>query len=175
MNKKIMPILLALVVTVAVVAFAALAGTAKAQIAIAIELKDSHGNNIVNSTVPINTVAYVYGYYEDKSGSVAATGVMDVYYDAGSGVLVHKQTLYNGPVNDGETIMRTYKMTEPGSYEFKWVCTKLATSGISVQCVSERALIKAHVTLIVPEPGTITGLIMALSAFGLLAIRRTKK
>jgi hypothetical protein len=175
MNKKIMPILLALVVTVAVVAFAALAGTAKAQIAIAIELKDSHGNNIVNSTVPINTVAYVYGYYEDKSGSVAATGVMDVYYDAGSGVLVHKQTLYDGLVNDGETIMRTYEMTQPGSYEFRWTCTKATSSGYSVQCTSERALIKARVTLTIPEPGTVAGLIMALSAFGLLAIRKTKQ
>lgn len=172
MNKKIMSI----VAMVAVVAFAALAGTAKAQIAISIELKDSHGNNIVNSTVPINTVAHVHGYYEDKSGSVAATGIMDVYYDAGSGVLVHKQTLYNGPVNDGETIIRTYKMTQPGSYEFRWTCTKpVSGSGSSIQCIDQRALVEARVTLVIPEPGTIAGLIMALSAFGLLAIRKTKQ
>lgn len=169
MNKRI------LIAVIGVIVLFMIIGTAKAQISVSIDLKDSGGNSIKDTTVHVNTIAYVYGGYEDPSGSVPATGVMDVYYDDGSGVLVLKQNLYNGPVNDGETIIRTYQMTEPGSYEFKWVCTKLASSGTSVQCVSERALIKAHVTLIVPEPGTIAGLIMALSAFGLLAIRRTKQ
>ena len=169
MNKKI------LIAVLGVIVLSMIIGTAKAQISVSIDLKDSGGNSIKDTTVNVNTVAYVYGGYEDLSGSVPATGVMDVYYNNGSGILVHRQTLYNGPVNDGETIIRTYQMTEPGSYEFRWACTKLAASGISVQCVSERALIKAHVTLTVPEPGTIAGLIMALSAFGLLAIRKTKQ
>jgi len=169
MNKKI------LIAVIGVIVLSMIIGTAKAQISVSIDLKDSGGNSIKDTTVHVNTIAYVHGGYEDLSGSVPATGVMDVYYDDGSGVLVHKQTLYNGPVNDGETITRTYQMTEPGSYEFRWTCTKLASSGTSVQCVSERALTKAHVTLAVPEPGTIAGLIMALSAFGLLAVRKTKQ
>ena len=169
MNKKI------LITVLGVVVLSMIIGTAKAQLSVSIDLKDSGGNSIKDTIVHVNTIAYVYGGYEDLSGSVPATGVMDVYYNNGSGILVHKQTLYNGPVNDGETIMRTYKMTQPGSYEFRWTCTKATSSGISVQCTSERALIKARVTLTVPEPGTIAGLIMALSAFGLLAIRRTKQ
>lgn len=169
MNKKIMPILLAVVAIVAVVAFA-LVGTAKAQIAVSIDVKDSGGNSIVNSTVPINTMAYVYCTYEDKGGSVSATGVMKVYHNN-----VSKETLYNGIVADGETITRTYLMSELGTYEFRWDCTKLTAGGYSIQCVADRALIKAQVLLVVPEAGTIAGLVMALSAFGLLAIRRTKR
>lgn len=164
MNKKIM-----LAVLIAV-AFTLIIGTAKAQIAVSIRVEDSGGNSIVESTVPVNTVAYVYCTYEDKSGSVSATGIMKVYHDG-----IYKETLYNGVVTDGQTIMKTYKMTVPGTYEFKWDVTKATAGGYSISCTTERAVVKARVMLVVPEPGTIAGLAMALSAFGLLAIRKIRQ
>jgi hypothetical protein len=115
-------------------------------------------------------MAYINCTYEDLSGSASATGVMKVYHNN-----VSKETLYNGIVADGETITKTYLMSEPGTYEFRWDCTKITAAGYSIQCVTERALVRAQVMLVVPEAGTIAGLVMALSAFGLLAIKRTKR
>jgi len=139
-----------------------------------IEVKDFNGNIISGGTVLLNTVAYVYGTYEDFDGNAPASGLMIVYYDDGSG-WEYRVTLFDGAVNDGQTIERTYTMTEHGYYQFRWRCTKEAagTSGISILCTQEVAMALA-LTFVIPEPGTLAGLITALSAFGLLALRRIR-
>jgi hypothetical protein len=165
MSKRSLAFLFALIV------FALLVGAARAQISVTIQVKDSNGNNISGGTVPINTVAYVTGGYSDLSGTAApASAVMEVYFN---GQL--KSTLFSGQVSSGGTVTKQYQMTTVGTYEFRWTCTKAATAGITSQCITERGMVTATVGLVVPEPATIAGLMMALSAFGLLAFKRMKR
>ena len=168
MNKKISIAILALMI------FAAVIGTVNAKIEAQIAVKDFNGNIISGETVSHNTVAYVYGTYEDLGGNAAASALMVVRCDDGSG-WEERATLFEGAVNDGETIIRTYTMTEHGDYQFVWRCQKegAGTSGISISCTREVAL--DYVLLfVIPEPGTIAGLIMALSALGLLAVKKLR-
>lgn len=177
MNRKIAVTVLGLM------ALATFIGIAKAQIIASITVKDSGGNDISGGTVLINTIAYVYGHYEDLIGSVPASALMEVYYDDGTG-WKHKATLFAGSVTDGGTIVKTYTMTELGTYEFRWTCVVTGTSsagaseagrsGVGTFCVQERAMARTKIQLVIPEPGTLAGLAMALAAFGFLAVKRMR-
>jgi len=148
LTKKIVISLLGLMM------FAAIVGIAKAQIEAQIEIKDSGGNIISNESVPTTTVAYVYGTYVDKGGDAPASALMEVFHDGGSG-WEYRATLYTGTINDGETIVKTYTMTEPGHYQFRLRCQKVGTgaSKITISCTQQVAL--DHVSMfVVPEPGT---------------------
>lgn len=169
MNKKL--VLAALVL----VMFATFIGIAKAQINVTLTLTDA-SNNSISGTVPAGTVVYVHGFYSNQISP--ASGLMEVYYNSGP----TGQTLYSGNVNSGQTITETYTLTKAGSYEFRWTCTVvIGTSGgtasdIGTQCIIKRGFVTVSiVTLPVPEPATLAGLIMALSAFGLLAIKKAKR
>ena len=168
MKEKISILLIGLIMFVVVV------GVAKAEIEARIEVKDFNGNIIGGETVPHNTVAYVYGTYKDLDGNAPASALMVVRYDDGSG-WEERATLFEGTVNDGETIERTYTMIEHGDYQFVWRCQKegAGTSGMSISCTREVAL-DYVLMFVIPEPGTIAGLIMALSAFGLLAVKKIR-
>lgn len=154
--------------------FAVFVGVARAQIVALIEVEDSSGNSISDVTVPLYTVAYIYGTYQDLGGNAPALASMIVRFDDGSG-WVYKDTLFTGTVIDGETIERTYTLTELGSYQFIWRCEKegAGTSGISISCTNEVATDRV-VTFVIPEPGTLAGLITALSALGLLAFKKMR-
>ncbi|MGA3193100.1 MAG: PEP-CTERM sorting domain-containing protein [Candidatus Bathyarchaeia archaeon] len=174
MKKKILLATLGLMIS------AILIGVARAQINVTITLTDA-GNNSIPSTVPIGTTVYVHGFYQDISDGASAKALMEVYYDNGSG-LTSKTTLYSGSIDSGQTITRSTTLTQPGSYEFRWTCTQiviadsLGNTGFGTQCVVKRGFITVTlVTLPVPEPGTFAGLIMALSAFGLLAVKKAKR
>lgn len=174
MKKKIV------LATLGLMMFAILIGVARAQINVSITITDA-GNNSVPSTVPIGTTVIVHGFYQDASDGASAVALMEVYYDNGSG-LTSQTTLYSGSVDSGQTITRSTTLTKPGSYEFRWTCTQgvtassLGTTGFGAQCVVKRGFITVTlVTLPVPEPGTLAGLIMALSAFGLLAVKKAKR
>jgi hypothetical protein len=165
MNKKIFISVLGLLMLAAIV------GTAKAQITASVEIKDSSNNLINGQTVPIGTTAYAYGYYEDLAGIKSATATMQVYFSTDGSTWVPKGTIFSGTVSDGETkFAGTYTMNELGFYEFRWTCQ---TIGTSVQC-TERAQARTRIQLIIPEPATIAGLLMALLAFGLLAFKKTR-
>jgi hypothetical protein len=159
------------------IAFAAVIGIAQAQIHGAIEVKDSIGNKIDGQTVPIGTTVYVYGTYTDDQGAPAAA-LMEVYYN-GTGPNTH-ETLYSGIVPSGSTTTKTYQLTKLGTYEFKWTVTKqlasASTQGIAgAYCIQQRALARTTVDAFhVPEPATIAGLIMGLSALGLVAIKKRR-
>lgn len=171
MNKKILMAILALVM------LATFIGTAKAQIEAQIEVKDFYGNNIDGETVLPDTVAYVNGTYKDLKGDAPASALMQVYYDddlTSDPGWQYKEELFSGTINDGESITRTYNMTELGYYQFRWRCTKESgTSEMSILCIGEVGLGLAQV-FVIPEPGTLAGLITALSAFGLLAVKRIR-
>jgi len=149
----------------------------KANIKVSIEVKDSDGNIIVdNQTVPINTVVYVYGYYEDKDGDAPASALMEVYYKVGSN-WVYEATLYDGIVEDGETIMGDpYTLSKVGLYQFRWTCTKGGPgTSTPICCVQERAQARTRIELLIPEPGTLAaGVIIAVSILAFLAIRKKK-
>lgn len=170
MGKKIWIAVLALIMLAAII------GVAKATINAKIEITDSVGNIISDTSVPPGTVAYVNGTYIDLSGSRQASASMTVYYDddLSSGPdWQFKETLFSGTVNDGQSIVETYTMTELGYYQFRWRCEVIGTSGLSILCRQEVGLALAQV-FVIPEPGTLAGLITALSAFGLLAVKRIR-
>lgn len=162
MNRKISMATLTLVV------FALAMGVANAQIYAELELKDAGGNNLNGETVLLGTVVHVYTTYNLAGSSALST--LGVYHDDGSG-LTHEKTLYNGLVNDGQTIEETFTVTEHGTYQFELMCEKINGEG-SIKC-EERVRVIAQ-TFVVPEPGTIAGLMMALSAFGLLAFKKLR-
>jgi hypothetical protein len=169
MNKKLVLTALGLMM------LATFIGIAKAQINVTLTLTDE-SNNSIGGTVPAGTIVHVTGFYSNQGSP--ADGLMEVYYNNGQ----TKETLYSGSVNSGQTITKTYTLTEEGSYEFRWTCTvevTLSASGgpsFGAQCIIKRGFVTVHiVTLPVPEPGTLAGLIMALSAFGLLAIKKAKR
>lgn len=170
MNKKILITILALIM------FAAIIGIAKAQLEVQIEVKDSNGNSIDGETVFPNTVAYVNGTYKDLKGDAPASALMQVYYDDDLSTpdWKLKETLFNDTVKNGQNIERNYTMTELGYYQFRWRCTKESgASELSILCVGEVGF-KSALVHAVPEPGTLAGLITALSAFGLLAVKRIR-
>jgi len=154
--------------------FAAFVGVARAQIVALIEVKDSGGNSIKDVTVPLYTVAYIYGTYQDLGGDAPAEASMIVRFDGGSG-WEYRDTLFSGIVSDGQTVERTYTLTESGSYQFIWRCEQesAGTSRISISCTNEVATDRV-VTFVIPEPGTLAGLITALSALGLLAFKKIR-
>jgi hypothetical protein len=165
MNKKL------LVGLIALATLAILVSTVKAQITCTIVVKDKNGNAL-GGTVPVNTVAYAYGHYEDLAGSAPAQAWMEVYYDSGTG-LVYETTIYAGTVLDGQTVQGTpYTLSKLGTYEFRFTCQAGGTTGM-LQC-GERAQARTTIQLSAPEPGTIAALLMALSALGFLAYRKTR-
>jgi hypothetical protein len=159
----------------ALIAFTAIIGIAQAQIQATIEVKDSIGNKIDGQTVPIGTTVYIYGKYIDGQGAPAAA-LMEVYYN-GTGPSTH-ETLYSGIVTSGGTITKTYQLTKLGTYEFRWTVTKTIASAstqgiVAPYCLQQRALARTTVNAFqVPEPATIFGLIMGLSALGFVAIKK---
>jgi hypothetical protein len=163
MNKKL------LVSLIALATLAILVSTAKAQITCTIEVRDVNGKIISGGTVPINTVAYIYGNYTDLDGTAPAQAWIDVYYDNGTG-LAYETTIFDGIVQDGHTAQGTYTLSKLGTYEFRFTCQADGATGM-LQC-GER--VQARICLVVPEPATIASLIMALSAFGFLAYRKTR-
>jgi hypothetical protein len=164
MNKKL------LVALIALATFAMFISVAKAQITCTIEVKDVNGNTISGGTVPINTVAYVYGHYTDLDGTSPAQAAIDVYYNDGTG-LKYQATIFSGTVQDGQTAQGTYTMSKLGTYEFRFTCQSGGATGL-LQC-GEIAQARTSIQLVVPEPATIAALIMALSAFGFLAYRKS--
>lgn len=166
MNKKILILILGLL------AFSLIVGTAQAQITVSVEIRDS-GNNIINNkAVKINTVAYAYGHYEDTLGNAQATASMAVYYSIDNVTFTKEAVIFNGTINDGDTILAgNYTMNKIGFYQFRWTCQII---GRSTWC-QERAQARTHIQLVVPEPATIAGIIMAFTAFGLLALKKTRK
>jgi hypothetical protein len=169
MNKKI------LLPIIVLAALATIMGIANAQIKVSIQVKDSNGNDISGSTVLIGTTAHVYGHYEDLGGNAQAYGWIKVYFDDGTG-FKYETTLFSGPVNDGDTVEGTpYPMSKMGTYNFTWRSQKTdPTIPLALRCQQEGALARTIVQLHVPEPATLIGLTMALSAFGLLALKKTR-
>jgi hypothetical protein len=151
----------------------AFASVARAQIKGSIQVKDSESNIINGGTVYINTVAYVHGHYEDLGGNAQASGLMEVYYNDGSGLAL-EATLYSGTVDDEATITQTFTMSKLGTYEFRWTCQVGQPGTLGLLRCDEKTQARTTIQLVVPEPGTLAGLGMALAALGFLAVKRTR-
>jgi hypothetical protein len=170
MNRKLFLAILGIII------FAVAIPVARAQLTVTIDVKDLNGNSLKKATVDLNTDVKVYGYYKDNNGGLPATAKMEVYFNDGTGKKL-EATLYSGYVSSGSTTIKPFKMTKMGTYEFKWDCTKqgsTTTASFSTLCRIEKGLDYTQI-FTVPEPATIAGLLMALSAFGLFAVKRSKK
>jgi hypothetical protein len=168
MNRKM------LIAIIALAMFAALIAAANAQITATITVKDASNNIISGGTVHLGTVAYVSGNYLDLHGSSPASGQIDVYFNDGSG-LVYKATIWSGNLNDGQTATAPpYAMNELGTYEFRFTCQAGTAETLAILRCDERVQARTTIQLTVPEPGTLAGLAMALSAFGFLAVRKAR-
>lgn len=154
--------------------FAAYTGVANAQIIASITVKDPNGNIISGKAVPINTLAHVYGSYEDQGGNSQATGLLQVFFNDGSGP-EYAATLWSGTLNDGDSVAGTpYAMAELGTYEFRWTCQKIGEGAFREIRCEERTQTRTTVRLTTPEPGTIAGLSMALAALAILTVKKTR-
>lgn len=179
MNKKAWLIILALLTFAALTSAHTLSlAHATTVIKVEIDIRDEIGS-ITNHTVPANTFVYVHGYYEDLTGSRKANATMEVWFDDGTG-MQHEKTLYDGTIDSKQTIIETYNMTKIGTYEFRLRCVKHDTNqtqtlGFSTNSCQIEAGIASAQVFTIPEPGTILGLIMSLSAFGLFALKRSRK
>jgi hypothetical protein len=179
MNRKIVLVIFGMLIVTALV------GIVRAQINVTLTLTDA-SNNPLGSTAPLGTTVYVHASYQDVAGGTPASAVLEMDYNGT--VPITKTTLYSGTVISGQTITESATLTEPGSYAFKWTCTQGATSsslgataggsessGIEPQCIIRVGYVTATVYIPLPEPGTLVGLIMALSAFGFWAVKKTKR
>ncbi len=170
MNRKIFLAILGIII------FAVAMPVARAQLTVTIDVKDSYGNSLKDGTVALNTAVTVHGYYKDNNGGKPAFAKMQVYFDDGTGKKL-EANLYLGYVSSESTTIKPFTMTKMGTYEFRWDCTKqgsTTTATFSTLCRIERGLDYTRI-FVVPEPATIAGLLMALSAFGLFAIKRSKR
>ena len=163
MNRKITSLIIALAV------FSVIVSIAMAQIRATVEVKDSHGNVINGQIVHLNSVVSVHGYYVDTDGNADATAKIDVYVNG-----QYKETIWQGTVHDGQTIdVLGYSMNQLGVYEFRWTCQRSSLGAQALLC-SERAQARTSIQLAVPEPGTIVGLAMGLSALGFLFVKKLR-
>lgn len=164
-----------LTLTLTLFTLALIIGIAHAQIQATIEVKDTNGNNIDGQTVPIGTTVTVIATYTDDQNA-PAQAIMQVYYN-GTG-LNTTETLFIATVTSGSTTTKTYQLTRLGTYEFRWTVAKQPAYATpqttnNALCIQQRALARTTVNAFqVPEPATIAGLIMAISALGIFAIKR---
>ena len=164
MNRKMLIAIIALAI------FAALTATANAQITATITVKDASNNVISGGTVHLGTVAYVSGRYLDLHGSSPASGQIDVYFND-----AFKATIWTGNLNDGQTATAPpYAMNELGTYEFRFTCQVGTIETLAILRCTERVQARTTIQMVVPEPGTLAGLAMALSAFGFLAVKKAR-
>ena len=157
----VMLILVAVLVAVTVSA-------AKAQIDPSIVVKDLSNNVLNGQTVNLNTIVVIYCDYVDPAYP-STTGYIDVFLDQGSG-FNYIGNIWTGPVNSGQIIQSPqYTLSQMGTYKFTWSIQAHQTEGGPCP---ETAQVGTTVRLVVPEPATVAGLAMGLSAFGLLAIKK---
>lgn len=107
------------------------------------------------------------GHFKDLSGNAKASALLEVYFDddpnSGLGWQL-TATIFSGYVNDGATVSQTYTMTRPGFYQFQWTCEGSMNYGE----------VRTLVGPVIPEPGTLAGLAMALSAFGVFVMKNRR-
>jgi len=150
------------------VLIAVTASAAKAQIDPSIEVKDLSNNVLNGQTVNLNTIVVIYCEYIDATHPTS-TGYIDVFLDQGSG-FNYLGNIWTGPVNSGQFIQSpNYTLSQMGTYKFTWSVQALQTNGGPCP---ETAQVGTTLRLVVPEPATIAGLAMGLSAFGLLALKK---
>jgi hypothetical protein len=160
-KKSVIILSLALLLTVVSVA--------KAIMTVSIEVKDTDGNNIGGSTVPVGTVAIVYGQYDNTQGN-QATASIKVYFSVDNTVYTLKATLFDGVVDAGRTVQGLpFKLMDIGYYEFRWTCTEIVSGS---RCTNQAMQTRAVLNNLVPEPAPILGASMAILALGLFCFRR---
>lgn len=171
MNTK----LLAVVILAAIVIMTV--GTVRATPDLSIQLTDSNGNDITNTTAPVNTVATVSAFYVDSAGS-DAQATLTVFYDNGLGPQL-VATLFSGTVKSSTTVTASYTLIGLGTYEFRWTCTPdpTTTSSSATNCppsYQQRCQVNTYPQNTVPEPLPAAGLTIGLLAFGLFTLKRKR-
>jgi hypothetical protein len=165
MKAKILTLLLVLFIV------ALSAGAANAQLDPTIEVKDLSNNVLNGQTVYVNTNVIISCQYIDAA-QPSSTGYIDAWLDQGSG-FVYLGNVWTGPVNSGQTIQSPqYTLSQIGTYKFTWTVQGLQVNGAPCP---ETAQVATTIRLHIPEPATLAGLAMALSAFGFLAAKRKLK
>jgi hypothetical protein len=171
MNRRLLA--LTILASIAIMAV----GAVQATPTLSIQLTDSNGNNLTNTTAPVNTVVTVSASYVDSTGSTAQA-TLTVFYDNGLGPQL-VATLYSGSVQSGTPVTATYTLTGLGTYEFRWTCTpdSPATSSSSINCppsYQQRCQVNTYPQNKVPEPLPAAGLTIGLLAFGLFAFKKKR-
>jgi len=150
-------------------------GVVRATPTLSVQLTDSHGNNITDTTVPINTLATISAYYID-SGGANAQATLTVFLDSGSGPQL-VATLYSGTVASNTTVTESYSLNGLGTYQFRWTCTPDPTTSSSncPPAYQQRCQVSTTPQNTVPEPIPAAGLALGLLAFGVFAVKRKRE
>jgi hypothetical protein len=165
MKAKILTLLLVL----AIVALSA--GAARAQLNPTIEVRDLSNNVLNGQTVNLNKIVIIYCGYTDPT-MPSCTGYIHAWLDQGSGFTL-LETVWTGPVNSGQLIQSPqYTLSQIGTYKFTWTVQGPQIPGAPCPVAVQ---INTTIRLQVPEPATLAGLAMGLSAFGFLAVKRKLK
>lgn len=157
------------VIVLALALLFAVVSAANATMTVSIEVKDTDGNSIGGSTVPVGTVAIVYGQYSNTEGNQAAASIK-VYFSVDNTAYALKATLFDGVVDPGQTVQGLpFQLMDIGYYEFRWTCTEIVTGS---RCTNQAMQTRAVLNNLVPEPAPILGASMAILALGLFYFRR---
>jgi hypothetical protein len=135
------------------------------QITASITLKDASNHVIDNTTINIGSTITIHCTY-NSNGAGNALGKLAVMINNSSYIiLVQNQSMTNGQV-----FTYQYKPTTIGDYNFRWTC-KLDNGD---EC-AETTQVRTRITLAIPEPATIMGIISAIGALVLYAKRKHGK
>ena len=157
-SKKI-----ALCLVIGLFAFALFLGSAKADITVQIEVKDAAvgGTSLKGQSVPLNTIAYIFGAYWDDTNDEDGSYSMKVWYSTvGWTGPWTQENEWTGTVSDGATISKQWTMNKLGYYKFTWNVTNSYDEG----------LVSTKVGPVIPEIpfGTIMATVASFAALGVL-------
>lgn len=154
---------IALCLVIGVFAFALFLGSVKANIDVKIEVKDAAigGSSLTGQTVPLNTIAYIFGTYWDLTEDEDGDYSMKVLYSSVSTLGPWTQeTEWTDTVGDGATISKQWTMNKLGYYKFEWYVENDYDDGI----------VTTKVGPVIPEIpfGTIMATVASFAALGVL-------
>jgi len=142
-------------------AFVAISIT-QGQIIASISLRDVNDHIVDNTIINIGSTITIHCTY-NSNGAGNAMGKLAVMINNSSyTILVQNQSMTNGQV-----FTYQYKPTTIGEYNFRWTC-KLDNGD---EC-AETTQVRTRITLAIPEPATIIGVLSAIGALVLYAKRK---
>jgi hypothetical protein len=158
-----------LIVILAAVLFFASLTVGKADMTLWVDVRDSGGSSIAGTTVPVGTLVYAYGYYNNSPG-IDASATITVFYSVDNTSFAEKATLFSGTVVPGQTVVGSaFALTDIGYYQFRWTCTEILDSSRCDNGVKQARVVLNNA---VPEPAPLVSAVLGVLALGVFFVRK---